>query len=1303
MTRRLGGNGRQSLTILATLSLAATLACGGLMGCGSSSSGSNSTVDSGPGDSSSPFDSSTDSPVDSGSDADAATPDTGPVDSGSPDVALTQLGVPTFAPPSGTADPGTVTITAPANGGTDFAANGGLILFTTNGTLPATGSATTFVYSSPIAISAATTINAIASEPGFNNSIVATASYTVTPPEAGQLLPVAFAPPAATLFPINATDPPSSLVALSSSSGATICYTLDGHTTPTCSAAGACTGTSETYNAATQVVLNGTITDPTTGNVTVEAIACAAGFQSTTPISQVYTLSVEQPTIVSPAPGNLAFPGATATLASATPFASINYTIDGTTPTCAASFPGLKIPFEGNGTSGLGGVNGRVTIGKNVTINAIGCEPGYASSGVLTAAYTVTLNAPTFPVAPANGAPGTYSAVVLTFNLGTDDAAGEWVCETTAAAAPACGATAGVCTTGTSVKLAEGSAPVPPITTTGTTVSAIGCAVGLTPSAVVQGTYTLQLAQPDLNPPGLVGGSPGTSYSIPTSQVGSLEPSIDDTSSAATFACVIKGTGIPACGVNSCTTGTFISGPFPITATASVFGTSVAAGDTWSVIACPADTSFVPSAVTTVAFSAPGTTATPSITPTTPGPYTQQLTVSIANTDTTAGTTTICYTTDGTAPACVGATCTAGTKFAPAQSGSGVLTDILLTAAGSGYVAAPNVTLSGGGGTGATATATVAAGAITKVTVTPGTGYTSAPTVTFVGGGGTGAAATAYVSDTLVFDGATLKAGPNPPKIQLDNQSVKAIACNSAETVSGIASETYNFTLAEPDVMFSGGDVNTGGTVGAGQTITVTTPSDFNPETINYTTNGTPATCATGTTIPNGGIVTVPAASPLVLSVIACGQAVTPTTPAQQPSPVRTVSFTVTAATPTITAQVPGSPTGNLTYQNTFNTVISSVTSSVLPAGPPLRTSDLLPDGRRRSDVHGRRLRRELDPGRQRRERAHYLDDPCSRRHRGRGLHDHVGSIGARHGELHAADGKRRRPAADPRHRSRADLPRFGDDRPRHQRGLHERGRSDAKRRDLLHDRRNRSAGVHGGLLAPGRAPGRRQVLQLGRRRNDDVDDHADADGDGDPPRVYVHCRLQPPGDRARHGGHYAVLQSDHAERKPRAVHCGGHFRGSRLHGLLLVRCDEPVLRREWLHRRGRQRRSHLPRRRNGDGLDHRPGRSRRVHIAVPGEVDHHMVFGRQHGADRIRMERHGVGNDDGHSGDRRLRKRRLGRLCRPDLRARRPCGGRRRRGVRNGCGVHPGYCGDLAESGPHCGDACGVHGAFELGRHAVT
>jgi hypothetical protein len=931
MTRRLKGKGRTNLTILAALSLAAALACGGSVGCGSSSSGSGTNPN---GDGGLPDGDSGIAQGDSGFDADAnanpdaITPDSGAVDSGNPDAALTKLGVPTFAPVSGTADPGTVTINAPANGGTQFAASGGLILFTTNGTLPVTGGNNTFVYSSPIAISATTTINAIATEPGFANSNVATASYTVIPPEAGSLLPVAFEPPAAKLFPTNATNPPSSLVALSSSSGATICYTLDGRTTPTCSAAGVCTGTSQTYNAATQVVLNGTITDPATGNVTVTAIACAAGSQSTTPISQIYTLSVVQPTIVSPGPGNLAYPGAPnpgATLASATPFATINYTTDGTAPTCAASFPGLKIPAEGAGTSGLGGVSGKVAIGTNVTINAIGCEPGYDSSGVLTATYTVTLNAPTFPVAPANGAPGTYSAVVPTFNLGIDTASGEWVCETTAAAAPACGATAGVCTTGTSVAGVAGAAPVPAITATGTTVSAIACGVGLTPSAVVQGTYTLQLAQPALNPPGLVGGAPAVSYSIPTADVGTLNPKIDDTSSAAAFACVIKGTGTPACGVNSCTTGTYIAGPLSTPPSLGI----VAAGDTWSVIACPADTNFLPSAVTTVQFSGPGQTQTPSITPTTPGPRNARLAVGIANADTTAGTTIICYTRDGSTPGCTfGAVppCAAGSVlFSPTQSGAATVSSVAVTAGGTGYVAAPNVTLSGGGGTGAIATATVAAGAITAVTVTPGAGYTSAPTVTFVGGGGTGASATAFVTDTLVLNNPTT--GSANSLVEIDNTTIKAIACNSAETVSSVTSETYNFTLAEPNIVSNGGDVNGGGTVGAGQTVTVTTPSDFDGETINVTTNGTPATCATGTVIKSGDPVTVTAGSPFVLSAIACGQAVTPTTPAQQPSPVRTVTFTVTAATPTITAQLPpANPTGNLTYQNTFSTVISSVT-----------------------------------------------------------------------------------------------------------------------------------------------------------------------------------------------------------------------------------------------------------------------------------------------------------------------------------------------------------------------------------------
>jgi hypothetical protein len=75
----------------------------------------------------------------------------------------------------------------------------------------------------------------------------------------------------------------------------------------------------------------------------------------------------------------------------------------------------------------------------------------------------------------------------------------------------------------------------------------------------------------------------------------------------------------------------------------------------------------------------------------------------------------------------------------------------IVTAGGTGYMAAPTVTLTGGGGTGATAVATIANGQVTSVTITnPGSGYTSAPTITFTGGKGKGAAATAVVASPKI-------------------------------------------------------------------------------------------------------------------------------------------------------------------------------------------------------------------------------------------------------------------------------------------------------------------------------------------------------------------------------------------------------------------------------------------------------------------------------------------------------------------------------------------------------------------------
>jgi hypothetical protein len=68
-------------------------------------------------------------------------------------------------------------------------------------------------------------------------------------------------------------------------------------------------------------------------------------------------------------------------------------------------------------------------------------------------------------------------------------------------------------------------------------------------------------------------------------------------------------------------------------------------------------------------------------------------------------------------------------------TGDGVAT-IPVTSGGSGYLAPPYLSITGGGGNGATAIANLTNGVVTSITVTnPGTDYTSAPTVTIIGGG----------------------------------------------------------------------------------------------------------------------------------------------------------------------------------------------------------------------------------------------------------------------------------------------------------------------------------------------------------------------------------------------------------------------------------------------------------------------------------------------------------------------------------------------------------------------------------------
>ena len=85
---------------------------------------------------------------------------------------------------------------------------------------------------------------------------------------------------------------------------------------------------------------------------------------------------------------------------------------------------------------------------------------------------------------------------------------------------------------------------------------------------------------------------------------------------------------------------------------------------------------------------------------------------------------------------------------------TGGITNIVVTASGSGYTSTPNVTISGGAGSGATASAVVdqLPVGITSVTLTNGgAGYTSVPTVTITpaDGKGSGAIVNATVNSTV--------------------------------------------------------------------------------------------------------------------------------------------------------------------------------------------------------------------------------------------------------------------------------------------------------------------------------------------------------------------------------------------------------------------------------------------------------------------------------------------------------------------------------------------------------------------------
>jgi N-acetyl-beta-hexosaminidase len=461
--------------------------------------------------------------------------------------------MPTFSPASGAVNSGqTVTIsTTTANAS---------IFYTTDGSQPQTSvTGATKKYATPISITAATTIKAIATAPGFNKSNVATASYTIS--AVAMAATPSFNPPAGAV--VSGTT-----VAISTTTpNATIYYTTDG------SAPGP---SSSLYSAPI----------PITAAVTIRAIATASGFANSAVASAAYTLTAAPPAATptfSPAAGAVGA-GTTITISTTTAGATIRYTTDGTDPTTSSTM--YTVP---------------IAITAAVTIKAIATAPGFATSAVASAAYTVTATptaaTPTFSPAAGAVASGTTVAISTTTQ----------------------GATIYYTTDGTDPGTSSTQYTAPIAITAAVTFKAIAVASGFANSAIGTAAYTLTV--------------------IPTAATPTFSPAAGAVASGSTVTISTTTTGASIYyttdGTDPGTSSTPYTAPIAITAAVTIKAIAVASGFMNSAIGTAAYTLTVIPTAATPTFSPaagaviPGTTVT--ISTTTPGA-------------------TIRYTTDGTAP-----------------------------------------------------------------------------------------------------------------------------------------------------------------------------------------------------------------------------------------------------------------------------------------------------------------------------------------------------------------------------------------------------------------------------------------------------------------------------------------------------------------------------------------------------------------------------------------------------------------------------------------------------------------------------
>ena len=240
-----------------------------------------------------------------------------------------------------TRSPGTGTYTSAQTVTLSTTTSGASIRYTTDGT-PPTGSST--LYSSPITVNTSIDLRAIGVKSGWADSTAGQSIYTFN----YGTLAAPTVDPAAGAFTTSVE-----LTMSSGQSGAVVRYTTNG-TTPT--------GSSTLYTAPVTL----------TATTTIKAKAFHPDYVTSAETARAYEVVVATPTFA-PTAGTYAA-GSTITVSTATPGATITYTLDGSEP--SASSPVIA--------------SGGTVVAGDYTLKAKASKSGLTSSATASAAYAVT-------------------------------------------------------------------------------------------------------------------------------------------------------------------------------------------------------------------------------------------------------------------------------------------------------------------------------------------------------------------------------------------------------------------------------------------------------------------------------------------------------------------------------------------------------------------------------------------------------------------------------------------------------------------------------------------------------------------------------------------------------------------------------------------------------------------------------------------------------------------------------------------------------------------------------------------------